>query len=119
MEEVTRQITLDDKELYKMVEEKGKLVKEGRGISKEIEELIKQHGVLVKKHDAQLTKVNALKMKIIKRSKKLADKFLDEYEVPVTTDIKDGKIVFTCADTLAEFKKSFKKHDKWTQVKTK
>jgi hypothetical protein len=36
-----------------------------------------------------------------------------EFELPVTTALREGKVIFTVANGLDEFKDSFKGFDKW------
>jgi hypothetical protein len=110
-----RAIPLDDKLLLSMVEQKGEMVEGGRAISKQMEELQKQHTKLADDMTAQMAKVNKKKLEIFKRVEKLAKKFLGEFEIPVTTEIQDGKVVLIVTDALAEFQESFKTFDKFNE----
>lgn len=112
----SREIPLEDAVLFDLVTEKGKIVEEGRDISKEMERVSKEFDALKAKSDKKFAEVHKLKLKIIKRVKKVAAKHIGEFEVPVTTEIKDGKLTLEISDSLAEFQDSFKKFDKWTHA---
>lgn len=109
----TREIELEDKTLFSLVQEKGVLVEEGRAMSRELEELQKKMEQLTEKLGAKAEGINALKRKIINRCQKRASDLISEYEIPVTTEIRDGKLFLVITDTLEEFKGSFKNFDKW------
>jgi hypothetical protein len=110
-----REIPLDDPELFAMVEEKGRLVTGGRQLASEMEALAKQHEKLLEAMTEQTTKVNDIKLQIIARVREIAGAQLAEFELPVTTEIKDGKVHLIVTDGLEEFKDSFKGFDKWRQ----
>jgi hypothetical protein len=112
----TRHIPLEDKVLFDLVTEKGQIVEKGRAIAVEMEEVSKQFDAVKAKHDIQFDKLHKIKLKIIKRVQKVAAKELGEFEVPVTTDIKDGKLTLEISDSLAEFKESFKTFDRFTHA---
>jgi len=115
--EVTeRTVILDDQILFDLVTKKGQMIEEGRAISREMEELAKKHQEAHDKQNALITEVNLVKLDIIARLKEVGDQHLGEFEVPVTTAIKDGKIVFTIADSMKEFMKVFKSFDKWREA---
>jgi len=46
---------------------------------------------------------------------KLAKAFLTDFEIPVTTEIREGKLVLMVTDALAEFQDSFRRFDKWSE----
>jgi hypothetical protein len=108
-----REIPLDDALLLSMVQQKGEMVERGRTISKQAEELAAQHQKLCDDLNALAVEVNNKKLDIFKRVEKLAKKLVGEFEIPVTTDIKDGKLVLIVTEALEEFKDSFKSFDKW------
>jgi hypothetical protein len=110
-----RAIPLDDKLLLSMVEQKGEMVESGRAISKQMEEMQKQHAKLGDDMTALMAEVNKKKVAIFKRVEKLAKKQLGEFDIPVTTDIQDGKLVLVVTDALAEFKDSFNTFDKFKE----
>lgn len=109
----TRIIPLDDPALLALVEEKGKMVEEGRAISEQMEALAKQHEALGKQVSKKADDLNRLKRQIFKKVEYRAKKLLTEYEIPVTTEIRDGKLVLVVSDALAEFQDTFKGFDKW------
>src|SRR4051812_34207022 len=106
-----REIMLDDIELFALVEEKGRLVDGGRTLAARMEELAKQHEVLMEEMTEETTKVNEVKTKISAKCRELVDTQLNEFEIPVTTEIRDGKLYFLVTDGLEEFKDSFKGFD--------
>lgn len=110
-----REIPLDDELLLKMVQQKGEMVEKGRAISKQMEELAKQHEKLNDEITALMAKVNNHKLDIFKRVEKLAKNEVGEFEIPVTTEIRDGKLVLIVTEALEEFKDSFKRFDKWRE----
>jgi hypothetical protein len=111
-----REIPLDDAALFALVEQKGQLVEGGRQLATDMEALSKQHEKLMEAMTEQTTKVNDLKRQIIKRVREIADTQLGEFELPVTTEIKDGKVILLATDGLEEFKDSFRGFDKWRQA---
>lgn len=111
-----REIVLEDAKLFEMVEEKGKLVEEGRAHAKRAEELAKEHEKCVTHMNMVAGKLDRHKRKIIARVERAAKDLIGEYEVPVTTEIKDGKLVLIVADSLAEFKDQFSKINKFQQA---
>jgi len=113
-----REIVIDDTKLVDLVTQKGVLVDEGREMAKQMESLAKQHQALLDKQNGLITKVNKIKIDIVRNVKRLIGKELTEFEVPVTTNLVDGKVVFLCADTLGEYKESFSKIDKWREART-
>jgi hypothetical protein len=108
-----RTIPLDDPALVTMVQEKGQLVESGRAISTEMEALAAQHDKLAKEVSSIAEQTNKLKRKIFKKVEYAAKKLLGDYEIPITTEIRDGKLVLIVTDALAEFEDSFKDFDKW------
>jgi hypothetical protein len=110
-----REIPIEDAELLAMVEEKGRLVEGGRQLATEMEALAKQHEKLMEAMTEQTTKVNDIKLRIINRVREIAEAELTEFELPVTTEIKDGKVQLIVTEGLEEFKESFKSFDKWRQ----
>jgi uncharacterized protein YgiM (DUF1202 family) len=111
-----RTVVLDDAKLFQLVTKKGEMVDKGRKLSAEMERLAKEHEKVHKEQNDLITEVNKVKLQIIDRVKKVGGSHLGEFEVPVTTDIKDGKVIFTIADSMAEFVATFKKFDKWASV---
>ena len=110
-----RVIVLDDPLLKSMVLKKGEIVEKGRAISKQQEELAKQHEKLGSDLEALTGNLNSHKLDIIRRTQKLAKKLLTEFEIPVTTELRDGKLVLVVSDALGEFQESFKSFDKWKE----
>jgi hypothetical protein len=108
-----RQIPLDDALLLGMVRKKGEIVEKGRAVAKAMEELAKQHEKLLAQHNELMNDANNLKLDIIRRVQRLAAGLLTEFEIPVTTEEKDGKVVLLATEALEEFKDSFKGFDKW------
>ena len=89
-----RVIPLEDAILLQMVGEKAAMVEKGRSISKQFEEM-----------QAQLEQ----------RVEELAKDQLSEFEIPVTTEVRDGKVVLIATDAMAEFKDSFARFDKFKE----
>jgi hypothetical protein len=110
-----RVIPLDDKLLLRMVEEKGALVEQGRSISRQMEDLMKQTDKLSNASNDLAAKITNKKLDIFERVEKLAKKLLGEFEIPITTEIRDGQVVLLVTDALAEFQESFKKFDKFKE----
>lgn len=110
-----RAIPLDDKLLLSMVQQKGEMVERGRAISKQMDDLQKQHAKLAESMAVLMAEVNKKKVAILKRVEKLAKGQLGEFDIPVTTDITDGKLSLIVTDALSEFKESFKKFDKFNE----
>lgn len=111
-----RQVIIDDADLIAMVTKKGEMVEKGRALSREMERLAKEHEAVHNEQKDLITEVNILKLDIIRRLHEVAAHHVGEFEVPVTTDLKDGQIVFTIADAKAEFENQFKKFDKWKEA---
>lgn len=109
-----RVIEIDDADLRTLIEEKGKIVESGRGISRELEAIMEQHQKLTDELTSKAGKVGTLARKIFKRVKKLAAHQLGEWEMPITTQIRDGKVVLIVQDALAEFQDEFKARDKFS-----
>lgn len=118
MEETSteRTVVLDDQALFDLVTKKGEMVDKGRKLAGEMERLAQEHKAINDELDALTTDVNLVKIDIINRVKEVGEQHLGEYEIPVTTDIKDGKVIFVIADSMAEFTKAFKGFDKWKQA---
>src|SRR5712671_3058026 len=95
-----RQIVLDDALLIGMVQEKGEMVETGRSMSRQMEEIAKQHEALGKKLAAHAEKLNNKKLDIFKRVEKLAKGLLGDFEIPVTTQLKNGKLVLIVTEAL-------------------
>jgi hypothetical protein len=111
-----RVIELNDPHLLKLVEEKGALVEEGRAISRQMEAATKQHEELNNKQMAVMAKVTNKKLDIFKRLEKVAKSQIGEFEIPVTTEMREGKLVLVITDALAEFQQSFKTFNKFKQA---
>jgi len=86
-----RVIPLDDKLLLSLVKEKADMVEKGRVVSKEMAEVQKQFDRLNNSLADLMASVNNKKLDIFKRVEKLAKHLLTEFEIPVTTEIRDGK----------------------------
>jgi hypothetical protein len=110
-----RIIPLDDALLLNMVQEKGALVEEGRSISRQMEDVMKQVDKLSNLSNDLAAKITNKKLDIFKRVEKLTKKQLGEFEIPITTEIRDGKVVLIATDALAEFQDSFKTFDKFKE----
>jgi hypothetical protein len=110
-----RVIILDDAELLEMVKQKGVLVEEGRSISRMMEDLTKQMDKLTQDMSSLTGKVIAHKRRIFKGLKRATKGQLNEYEIPVNTEIRDGKLVLVVSDAMAEFKDSIGSIDKFTE----
>ncbi len=117
MEKYNREIVIDDKALVTLVEEKGAIVEEGRGLAERMGELAKEHEQLLAKQNQLISKANKVKIDIVRKCEKLVGDQLTEFEVPVTTNLKDGKVVFVCADTKAEWEEAFKEINKWQSAR--
>lgn len=111
-----REVILDDKLLYSMVEQKGQMVEQGRAIAKQMHELSEQMERLQKQMEPLTEKVIKHKRSIFDRLKKLAGKDLSEFEIPMQAEIRDGKVVLTVSDALAEFKDTFVTVDKFKEA---
>lgn len=111
-----RVIPLDDNLLRKMVEEKGTLVEEGRAISNQMEALLKEADKLSNKSNDIAAKITNKKLDIFKRLEKLTKNEISEFEIPVTTEIRDGQLVLIVTDALTEFKDSFKTFNKFKEA---
>jgi hypothetical protein len=108
-----RIIEIPDDKLRSLIEEKGKIVDSGRAISRELTGIQEQHEKLTAELTSMAGKVGDLSRKIFDRVKKLAEGQLAEWEVPITTEIRDGKVVLIASDALEEFKDTLKKQDKF------
>lgn len=111
----TRLIEIDDADLLALVQEKGQLVEQGRALSREQEALAQQHEKLGNEVSRIADKINGIKRRIFKKVEKHARKQLGEFEIPITTDVRDGKLVLLVSDALEEFKDSFKGFDKFRE----
>lgn len=112
-----REIILEDEPLKNLILEKSAIVEEGRKVAVELERLAKEHAVFEQKHNELWEKLTNKKTEIIARLKEVANDKIEMYEQPVTTDIKDGKIVFIVNNALGEFQASWIGFDKWSAVK--
>ena len=110
-----RVVPLDDAKLAEMVRQKGEMVQKGRAISVEMEELARKHDQKAQQLSLHADQLNELKKHIFKRVEKLARKELGEFEIPITTEIQNGKLVLVVSDALGEFKESFQRFDKWRE----
>ena len=108
-----REIALEDGLLLSMVQQKGEMVEKGRAIARQMTELQTKIEQLSKEMEPLTQRVVKIKVEIFKRLQKLAGKQLSEFEIPITTDLRDGKIVLRVSDSLAEFKDTFKTFDKF------
>jgi hypothetical protein len=110
-----REIVLEDAKLVEMVTRKGEMVEKGRAIAKQIQELQQQMERLQKELSPMTGHVISLKQEIFRRLKKVVGKDLQEFEVPVNADIRDGKVILLDSYTLSEFKESFHSIDKFKE----
>lgn len=110
-----RVIPLDDVLLLELVTQKGEMVDAGRSLSRQAEDLAKQHEKVVEQMTAQATLIGNKKLDIMRRVQKLAKGLLGEFEIPITTELRDGKVVLIVSEALEEFKDSFKSFDKWRE----
>jgi|GEM_PF-3125007 len=108
-----RIIELPDAELLALVKEKGQIVEAGRGISRRMQDLVEQHEKLSQEMAVQAGKGGTVARRIFKRIKKLTKGQLTEWEMPLTTEIRDGKVVLIVEDSLETFKAEFRGHDKF------
>lgn len=116
MADNTRKIEITDDVLRTLVTEKAEIVEKGRELAKEMERLAAEHKKVHDEHDTLFSKLNAKKLKIIKRVRKVAEKLMNEYEVPVTVNLENDKLMFEVADVMADFKDSLKNFDKWKEA---
>lgn len=112
-----RIIEIDDETIKALVIEKGELVETGRAISREMEALSEQFEKLKKELASQAGKVSAASHRIFKRVRKAVGNQLAEYEIPLTCQVRDGKLVLVVSDALSEFRDEFKKKDKFSAPK--
>lgn len=108
-----RVIEIDDAELRVLIEDKAKIVESGRALSRELQSIQEQHERLTAKLTEMAGDVGVKARKIFKRIRKLANHQLAEWEMPITTEIRDGKVVLIVSDALEEFKSDFKAQDKF------
>jgi hypothetical protein len=113
--ESNRTIPLDDSLLFAMVEQKGTLVEEGRALAKKIEDAAAVVEKLESQMESIVAKVNKQKLSIMKRIEKLTRSLLGEFDIPVTTEIRDGKVVLLVTDAMAEFRNTFSKFNKYSE----
>lgn len=110
-----RVIQLEDKELFELITEKANIVESGRAISREMQALLDQHEKLGQDMAVLAGKAGTAARRIFKRVKKLAACHLGEWEIPLTTEIRDGKVVLIIEDSLEQFKAEFKAQDKFKE----
>ena len=108
-------IVLDDPKLLEMIKQKAEFVEQGRSISRMQTDLQTQMDKLSQDMASLTGKVIAHKRKIFQRIKKLVRNELSEYEIPLNTDLRDGKPVLVVTDALQEFKETFAGFDKFTE----
>lgn len=111
-----REIVLEDKLLISMVQQKGEMVESGRAIAKQMQELTEQMEKLQAQMEPLTTKVVKHKRSIFDRLKKLVGRELAEFEIPTQAEIRDGKVVLTVSDALAEFQDAFVSVDKFKEA---
>lgn len=114
-----RIIELDNESLRALVVSKGEIVEQGRALARELQSLQEQFGVVKKKLEEKTEKVGVISREIIKKVQRVAGKHINEWEIPITTEIRDGKLVLIVSDALEEFKDEFKSHDKYAAPKLK
>lgn len=110
-----RVIVLDDAKLLAMIRDKAEFVEQGRTMSRMQTDLQAQMDKITQEMTSLTGKVIAHKRKIFQRIKKLAQKELTEYEIPLTADIRDGKPVLVVTNAMQEFQDTFKGFDKFTE----
>lgn len=110
-----REIVLEESLLLSMVQQKGEMVEQGRAITKQMTELQSQIEKLTKDLTPLTQKVIKHKVEIFKRLQKLTKGRLGEFEIPITADVRDGKVVLRVSDSLAEFKDTFKTFDRFRE----
>jgi len=115
-----REITFENKKIRELVENKLELVVAGRELNEEAIEIAEQHSELVKKIEKTAEKIREIQVKIIHELKKI-EKTLDieEFELPLTTDIKEGILILEVENVLEAFKKKFVSNDKFLDVPVK
>jgi len=101
------------------VEQKGKMVEDGRAISRELQAAQDQFEKSKKALEELAAKVGDLSRRIFKKVQRSAAKDLAEWEIPITTEVRDGTLVLVVSDALAEFKDEFKKQDKFASPHAK
>jgi hypothetical protein len=115
-----REITFENKKIRELVEKKLELVVAGREVNEEAMKIAEQHSELVKKIEKTAEKIREIQVKIIHELKKI-EKTLDieEFELPLTTDIKEGILILEVENVLEAFKKKFVSNDKFLDVPVK
>lgn len=111
---INRVIPLDDSLLFAMVEQKGVFVEEGRALSQKIEDATAVVEKLEAEQESLIAKVTKQRLNIMKRLEKLTKHTLGEFDIPVTTEIRDGKLVLLITDAMAEFRQTFSKFNKFS-----
>lgn len=107
-------IEVDSEALRSMIAEKVALVEEGQAYQREAEELEKQHKAFVDKMHEVSDKIRSLQVdRIMPEVKTLIADKLTQYEVPITTEIRDGKTIVITHDLVELYKERFDGWDKW------
>ena len=113
-----RTIEFDSPEILALVEKKMELVKEGRAMNDEALALAEQHQKLVEGIATRADEIRNIQLDIIPLVKDICikEELLSEYEVPMTTDIENGKLVLKVEDQMAMFTTKFNSVDKFGEV---
>lgn len=97
-----RYIEINNEELKALVEKKGEIVEKGRKHYAKIEEMSQEATKIANERQEVVDKI----LKIT--GEELKDKELGEFEMAMTTDIKDGVVRVSIADRVAKFKESLR-----------
>lgn len=113
-----RVIEFESKEVRELVEKKLELVTEGRKLNDEALEVAQKHQELVEKITDIAGEIRDIQHKIIPMMKDICEEqnLLEEYEVPMTTDLKDGKLILRVEDQMQHFIDRFNSSDKFGEV---
>ena len=98
----TRYIEINNAKLLKLVKEKGEIVDKGRKHYKEMERLNEIGTEIGKERNAIVSKIIEL------TSQELAKEEIGEFEVAMTTEIKNGVLRVEVVDQIAEYKKNIR-----------
>lgn len=113
-----RLIELQNAPMKKLVEQKQALVAKGAKAQEEAEEIVKQHEKKVEEIKKVADDIRKNQNKIISLVKKDCEKkdLLTDYEVPLTTEVKDGQLLLTVEDQLEMFKDRMDGVDKFKEI---
>jgi hypothetical protein len=109
-----RVIEVDSDAIRSMIAEKVALAEEGQAYQREAEELEKQHKAIVEKMHDVADKIRTLQVeRIMPEVRTLVEDKLTAYEIPTTTEIRDGKTVVVVHDLVELYKERFSDWNKW------